>query len=104
MYYKKKEDIEIKINNGTRFLIQLLYTLSMFYIIFAFCYLSIYNFFKEILKITKNNKSNIILLIFWRIKDILNIIISIILFVTIFPFLFIWTPFFPVIISLIDGF
>ena len=104
VYYKKKEDIEIKINNGTRFLIQLLYTLSMFYIIFAFCYLSIYNFFKEILKITKNNKSNIILLIFWRIKDILNIIISIILFVTIFPFLFIWTPFFPVIISLIDGF
>jgi hypothetical protein len=104
VYYKKKEDIEIKRNNGTRFLIQLLYTLSMFYIIFAFCYLSIYNFFKEILKITKNNKSNIILLIFWRIKDILNIIISIILFVTIFPFLFIWTPFFPVIISLIDGF
>jgi hypothetical protein len=104
VYYKKKEDIEIKINNGTRFLIQLLYTLSMFYIIFAFCYLSIYNFFKEILKITKNNKSNIILIIFWRIKDILNIIISIILFVTIFPFLFIWTPFFPVIISLIDGF
>ena len=104
VYYKKKEDIEIKTNNGTRFLIQLLYTLSMFYIIFAFCYLSIYNFFKEILKITKNNKSNIILLIFWRIKDILNIIISIILFVTIFPFLFIWTPFFPVIISLIDGF
>ena len=104
VYYKKKEDIEIKRNNGTRFLIQLLYTLSMFYIIFAFCYLSIYNFFKEILKITKNNKSNIILIIFWRIKDILNIIISIILFVTIFPFLFIWTPFFPVIISLIDGF
>ena len=104
VYYKKKEDIEIKRNNGTRFLIQLLYTLSIFYIIFAFCYLSIYNFFKEILKITKNNKSNIILLIFWRIKDILNIIISIILFVTIFPFLFIWTPFFPVIISLIDGF
>ena len=76
----------------------------MFYIIFAFCYLRIYNFFKEILKITKNNKSNIILLIFWRIKDIFIILISIILFVTIFPFLFIWTPFFPVIISLIDGF
>ena len=104
VYYKKKEDIEIKINNGNRFLIQLLYTLSMFYIIFAFCYLRIYNFFKEILKITKNNKSNIILLIFWRIKDIFIILISIILFVTIFPFLFIWTPFFPVIISLIDGF
>ena len=103
VYYKKKEDIEIKINNGNTFLIQLFYTLSMFYIIFAFCYLSIYNFFKEILKITKKNKSNIILIIIWRIKDIFNILISIILFATIFPFLFVWTPFFPIIISLIDG-
>ena len=36
-------------------------------------------------------------------KDIFNILISIIFFVMIFPLVFVWTPFFPVIIALVDG-
>ena len=104
MYYKKKKSNLIKINYFIMFLIQLIYTISMLYIIFAFCYLRIYTFFKEILKIGKNNNSNIFLLILLRIKVLFIVLISIIFFIMIFPFLFILTPFFPVIISFVDGF
>lgn len=104
VYYKKKVGNKIKVNYFNDFLIQLIYTISMYYISYAFCYLRIFTFFNEILKIRKNNTNKAFLLIFFRIKDIFNILISFVFFIMIFPFLFIWTPFFPVVISLVDGF
>ena len=102
VYYRKKKEERMKSNCLFNYLIQLIYVIAMFYIVFAFCYLRIYTFFKKFLKINEN-ENNVFLIILFRIKDIFNILISIIFFVMIFPFVFIWTPFFPVIIALIDG-
>ena len=92
----------MKTNCLFNYLIQLIYVISMFYITFAFCYLRIYKFFKEFLKIQKY-ENNVFLIILFGIKDIFNIVISIVFFLMIFPYIFVWTPFFPVIIALVDG-
>ena len=102
VYYRKSQEERIKTNSIFNYLIQLIYVISMFYITFAFCYLRIYKFFKEFLKIQKY-ENNVFLIILFGIKDIFNIVISIVFFLMIFPYIFVWTPFFPVIIALVDG-
>ena len=102
VYYRKRQEERMKTNCLFNYIIQLIYVISMFYITFAFCYLRIYNFFKELLKIN-NYENNVFLIILFRIKEIFNIIISIVFFIMIFPYVFAWTPFFPVIIALVDG-
>ena len=103
IYYRKKEEDTTNKNYCFIYIIQVIYTIAMYYITFAFCFLVINKFFKEIIKV-KKNENNMFLLILIRIKDTFCILISIILFVVIFPILFALTPFFPVIIALVDGF
>ena len=75
----------------------------MFYITFGFCYLCIYRFFSNIFKINKP-ENNIFLIILFGIKESFNILISIIIFIMLVPLLLIWTPFFPLIIAIVNGF
>ena len=103
VYYRKKEEETIKNNYCFNYVIQIIYTIAMFYITFAYTYLIIYRFFNAIFKINKK-WNNIFLIIIIRIKYIIFVLISFIIFMILFPFLFIWTPFFPIIIALIDGF
>ena len=69
----------MKTNYLFNYLIQLIYVISMFYNVFALCCLLIYKFFKEFLKI-KKCENNAFLIIFFRIKDIFNTLISITFF------------------------
>lgn len=103
VYYRQKENNKIKTNLFCKYIIQVIYVISMYFITFAFCFLVIYKFFKEIIKLNKNEK-NIILIILIRIKDFLCLLINVICFLVIFPIVYIWTPFFPIIIALVDGF
>ena len=103
VYYRKKEENIIKKNYCFICIIQIIYIIAIYYIYFAFCFLVIYKFFKEIIKI-KKNENNRFIIIFLGIKEIFCVLNTIILFLVIFPILFVWTPFFPVIIALFDGF
>ena len=103
VYFRQKEEDIIKNNYCYIYIIQILFVMAMYYIAFAFCYLFIFKYLKKIIKINKKNE-NVLLLILIRIRDIICFLISIIFFIIIFPILFAWTPFFPIIVALFDGF
>ena len=75
----------------------------MFYITLAFFFLLLFRSLKNMINI-KKNEGNIFLCFINGIKYFICYSLSIIIFLIIFPFLFIWTPFFPTIIALVDGY
>ena len=84
------------------FSLQLLYVLAMFYITYAYCFLVLFLLFKKILKFSKTQKNTTYFV--FILKYFLCILFSSLFFVVIFPLIFIWTPYYPSIIALFDGF
>ena len=103
IYFRKIGNNSLQNNYFYDYFMQLIYVIAMFYITFAFCFLSIFNFLGFIFRMRKN-KENVCMCLIYRLKYFLCILISVVLFIIIFPILFIWTPYFPSIIALIDGY
>ena len=102
VYFRKGYANYMQNNFCYKYLIQLIYIVAMFYITFAFCFLLVFNSLKNIINIRKNEVNKLLCFIN-GIKYFICYSLSIIVFLIIFPFLFVWTPFFPSIIALTDG-
>jgi hypothetical protein len=103
VYFRKIGKNNLQNNYFYDYSMQLVYVIAMFYITFAFCFLSIFRFLNKILDVQKN-KENLCISFIYHLKNLFCIFISIVLFIIIFPILFIWTPYFPSIIALFDGY
>ena len=102
VYFRKGYANYMQNNFCYKYLIQLIYIVAMFYITFAFCFLLVFKSLKNIINIRKNEVNKLLCFIN-GIKYFVCYSLSIIVFLIIFPFLFVWTPFFPSIIALTDG-
>ena len=99
VYYRKNEYFN-EMNKFINFLIQLFLVFAMFFMIFISIFLNLKEFFKNICSISKKDiKKNCLLYI---IEMSFVIILSCILLLICTPFIIVWFPFFPSILSLSD--
>ena len=98
--YYRKNDYFNEVNKFINFLIQLFLVFAMFFMIFISIFLNLKEFFKNICAISKKDIKNNSLL--YTIEIFFIIILSSILLLICTPFIIVWFPFFPSILSLSD--
>ncbi len=97
VYYRKTEYYS-EMNKFLFFLIQLFLVFSMFFMLFISIFLNIQLFFKNYFRVKKKN----INYFFYTFYMMFIIILSTIILLIVSPFIIIWFPFFPSILSLSD--